>query len=144
MNTRRKKIQRVLDVRKQALDERARQLSESRAQLQEALDDHSRESEHLAAAQKYRETVASGTTDIASFIEAEQWLMHRKQLVHRADGKVAEAESDVHRAWQGVVDARIDKKRIELLDERLVEGEKREENRLERRLSDELSLRSRK
>jgi flagellar biosynthesis chaperone FliJ len=57
---------------------------------------------------------------------------------------VAAAEANVQQALHGVVEARIDKKRIELLDARLATGEIARENRLEQRLSDELAQRSRK
>lgn len=144
MRTKRRKLKKVLDLREQALEKRALELAQSKSQLQEALDEHTRESERLLVAEKRREQLAAGRIDVGSWIESEQWLAQRKTDLGRANGRVASAEATVQDAWHGVVDARIDKKRIELLDARLATDEIQRENRLELRLSDELAQRNRK
>lgn len=144
MSPRRRKIKQVLDLREQALEKRAHELAKSRSQLKDALDEHVRESERLLVAEKFREKLAEGPIDVNSWIEAEQWLAHRKTELGRADGRVASAEATVQTAWHGVVEARMDKKRIELLDERLASSELKQENRVEQKLSDELAQRNRK
>ena len=144
MTSKRQKLKKVLDLREQALDKRAQELVHSKAQLVDALDAHSRESERLLVAETHREQLTAGPIDVGSWIEAEQWLAQKKTDLGRANGRVAAAEATVQEAWHGVVEARIDKKRIELLDARLTTGENQRENRLEQRLSDELAQRTRK
>lgn len=144
MSSKRQKIKRVLDLREQTLEKRAAELTQSKFQLQDALDEHSRESERLMVAERLRETLMTGPIDVNSWIEAEQWLAHRKTELGRADGRVASAEATVQTAWHGVVEARMDKKRIELLEERLATGELRRENLVEQRLTDEFARRKRK
>ncbi len=144
MTSKRQKLKKVLDLREQALDKRAQELLHSKAKLVDALDAHSRESERLLVAETHREQLTAGPIDVGSWIEAEQWLAQKKTDLGRANGRVVAAEATVQEAWHGVVEARIDKKRIELLDARLTTGENQRENRLEQRLSDELAQRTRK
>jgi flagellar export protein FliJ len=144
MSPKRQKIKKVLDLKDQALEKRALELSQSKTTLQGAIDEHSLESERLLVAEKHRQELTAGLIDVGSWIEAEQWLAHRRTELGRADGRVAAAEAQVKAAFTGVVEARIDKKRIELLDERLAQGEVTRENRIEQRLTDELALRARK
>jgi len=144
MNQKRRKIKKVLDLREQALEQRALELTQSKSVLSDAQDEHTRESERLQIAQEHRVKLTSGAIDVNSWIEAEQWLAQRRMDLGRADGRVLAAEAGVQQAWQEVVDARIDKKRIELLEARLATGEAEQINRLEQRLSDELAQRHRK
>ena len=144
MSPKRRKLKKVLDLRDQALERRAFELTQSKSLLDEAMDEHSRESERLLMAEKHREQLTSGAIDVGSWIEAEQWLAHRKTELGRANGRVAAAEANVQQARDEVVEARIDKKRIELLDARLATGETRQANRAEQRLSDELAQRNRR
>jgi flagellar export protein FliJ len=144
MNTKRRKLRRVIDLREEALARRAQELKQSKLHLEDALDAHSRESERLLVAEKHRAKLTNGPVDVSSWMEAEQWLVQKKSDLGRANGRVAAAETTVQLAWHGVVEARIDKKRIELLDERLSTGEIQRENRLEQRLSDELAQRVKK
>jgi flagellar export protein FliJ len=144
MSSKRRKLQKVLDLREQALGKRALELTQSKAQLKDALDEHSLESERLLVAEKQREKLTVGPIDVGSWIEAEQWLAQKKTDLGRAHGRVTAAEVTVQHAWDGVVEARIDKKRIELLDQRLATTETRLENRLEQRLTDEFAQRQKK
>lgn len=144
MNGKRRKIKKVLGLREQALDKRARELVLAKSQLVEAVDEHTRESERLLLAQHEREKLASGSIDVGSWVEAEQWLAQKRNDVGRACCRVNAAEETVQHAWHGVVEARIDKKRIELLDTRLAATALKTENRQEQRLADELAQRGRK
>jgi flagellar export protein FliJ len=144
MNTKRRKLKRVIDLREEALAKRAQELKQSKLYLEDARDAHSRESERLLVAEKRRAELTNGPVEVSSWIDAEQWLMQKKSDLGRANGRVAEAETTVQLAWHSVVEARIDKKRVELLDERLSTGEIRRENRLEQRLLDELAQRVKK
>lgn len=133
----------MLELREQTLDERALQLERSKAELEKARQQHSLESERLLAAARRRNALADGRTDVASWAEAEQWLTQRQAELRRANAGVTNAEATVNEALQGVVDARIDKRRIELLDQHLAQAELRKENQQEQRLTDELARRRR-
>jgi flagellar export protein FliJ len=143
MTTKRKKIQMVLELREQALEKRAGVLAQSRTNLKHAVDEAERESQRLRFAAEHREQLASSVTDVNSWIEAEQWLAHRRNALGRATGKVVKAEAVVQDDFKKVVAARIDKKKIELLDERLAEAQVRSELRTEQKLSDEFGQRRR-
>jgi flagellar protein FliJ len=141
MTSKRNKLKKVLGLREQALEQRARALAQSKMQLQDALDEHTRESERLRVAEMQREKLMSGPVRVSSWIDAEQWIVQKKRAVGHANGRVTEAETTVHQAWDGVVQARIDKKRIELLDSRLAKAETARETRHEQRLNDEFAQR---
>lgn len=143
MSPKRRKIQKVLSLREKALDQRALELAQSRDSLEQAKRQHSLESERLVAAATRRRELSSGRVDIGSWIESEQWIRQRQLDLCRADCRVAQANATVSGALQGVVAAQIDKRRIELLDQHLAEGEVRRENAVEQRLTDEHARRRR-
>lgn len=143
MTTRRKKLQRVLEVREQALEKQATALAQSRTQLQHAVTEVERESERLIEAAQHRSQLASEISNVSSWIEAEQWLQHRRTLLGKAHSRVISAEAVVQEGVKRVVAARIDKKKIEVLDERLAVDQLRVELRSEQKLSDEFGLRRR-
>jgi flagellar export protein FliJ len=143
MTNKRKKIQKVLELREQTLGKRAGALVQSRTKLMHAVDEAERESQKLAAAAEHRASLAGSVTDVGSWLEAEQWLAHRRNALGRATGKVVKAEAVVQEDFKRVVTARIDKKKIEILDERLAESELRGEMRSEQKLSDEFAQRRR-
>lgn len=143
MSPKRRKIQKVLTLREKALDQRAVELARSKEQLEQAKREHSLESERMLAAARRRHELSSGRVDVGSWIESEQWIRQRQAELSRADGRVVEAEATVNEAFHGVVSAQIDKRRIELLDQHLADGELRRENVIEQRLTDELARRRR-
>lgn len=141
MSPKRKKIQRVLSLREKKLDQRAIELEQSKSRLKTAKQEHSLESERLIEAAKRRAELADGRTDVGTWIEADQWLSQKQSDLRRADIRVAAAEASIQTALQNVVDARIDKRRIEILDEHLASGEARKVDKLEQRLTDEIARR---
>jgi flagellar biosynthesis chaperone FliJ len=104
MKSKRQRLKRVLDLREQALEKRARALAQSESQLKLARDERVHESEQLQVAEKYREDLTSGLIDVGSWVEAEQWLAQKKKDLGRASGRVAEAETSVQHALHGVPD----------------------------------------
>jgi flagellar export protein FliJ len=143
MNSKRKKIQKVLEIREQALEKSAGVLAKSREKLEQAKVVAEKESERLLVASEHREQLAMRVTDVGSWLEAEQWLAYRRGILGRATGQVYSAEAAVQESLQRVVVARMDKKKIELLDERLAEEQLRRELRVEQKLSDEFGQRRR-
>ncbi|MGC4064324.1 MAG: flagellar FliJ family protein [Polyangiaceae bacterium] len=143
MNSKRKKIQKVLELREQALEKSAGALARSREKLAQAKTAAEKESERLLVASEHRAQLATQVTDVGAWIEAEQWLAYRRGALGRATGQVYSAEAAVQESLQKVVVARMDKKKIELLDERLAEEQLRRELRVEQKLSDEFGQRRR-
>lgn len=143
MTSKRKKVQKVLELREEALAKRAGILASSQAKLQAAKEEAERESERLIEAARYREQLSCGVVDVGAWLEAEQWLAHRRKALGAASGLVASAEVVVKDDMGRVIAARIDKKRIELLDGRLAESQMRQELRSEQKLADEFAQRRR-
>jgi flagellar export protein FliJ len=143
MTSKRKKIQKVLELREQALEKRAGALVQSRTKLQHAVDEAERESQRLLLAAEHRATLTNAVTDVGSWLDAEQWLAHRRNVLGRATGKVVSAEAVVAEDFKRVVAARIDKKKLEILDGRMAEEQLRAELRTEQKLSDEFGQRRR-
>jgi flagellar export protein FliJ len=143
MNSKRKRIQRVLELREQALEKSATVLARSRERLEQAKSLAERESERLLTANEHRAELTTRVTDVGSWLEAEQWIAHRRGVLGRATGQVYSAEAAVQDSLKKVVVARMDKKKIELLDGHLAEEQFRNELRLEQKLSDEFGLRRR-
>jgi len=143
MTSKRKKIQKVLELREDALSKRAVALADSRVKLKHAMDEAARESERLQIAAQQREELTGSVFDVGSWLEAEQWLAHRKRVFGAASGQVVSAEAVVKDDFGRVIAARIDKKRIELLNGRLADEQVRRELRVEQKLSDEFGQRRR-
>lgn len=143
MTSKRKKIKKVLELREQTLEKRAGALVQSRTKLQLAVDEAERESERLMLAAQHRATLTNAVANVGSWVEAEQWLAHRRNVLGRAAGKVVSAEAVVEKDFKRVVAARIDKKKLELLDGRMAEAQFRGELRSEQKQSDEFGLRRR-
>jgi flagellar export protein FliJ len=143
MTSKRKKIQKVLELRDETLSKRAVALADSRVKLKQAMDEAERESERLQVAAQQREELTSSVFDVGSWLEAEQWLAHRKRALGAASGQVVSAEAVVKDDFGRVIAARIDKKRIELLNGRLADEQVRRELRVEQKLSDEFGQRRR-
>lgn len=142
MTPRRKKVQRVLEIREQRLNERAGVLakaSEGRiaaaSQLEEA-------AAHLAEAASYRKELTGQPTSVNSWIEAEQWLAHRNNQHLLAQIDLQQAEVRLSHAHENVLLARSDVKRMELLDKRLAQGEARKQARIEQSTNDEHARRA--
>jgi flagellar biosynthesis chaperone FliJ len=137
MTLRRKKMKKVLEIRERTLQERAGTLSQAHEGRATAQEQASSAVTQLQEAAEYRQQLASGAIDIASWIDAEQWLRQRSRQHNLAQTRLQGAEAQVAQAFGEVIEARSNVKRIELLDRRLVEQETRQRDRLEQKASDE-------
>lgn len=137
MSLRRKRMQRVLELREHTLKERAGALSqahEGRAVAQEQVTSAAAE---LQQASEYRQQLAAGSMNVSVWIDAEQWLVQRSRQHNLAQVRLQGAEALVVQAHAGVVEARSGVKRMELLDKRLATQEIRQQERLEQKANDE-------
>lgn len=137
MTLRRKKMKKVLEIRERTLQERAVMLSQAHEGRAAAQEQASSAVTHLQQAAEYRQQIASGAVDIASWIDAEQWLIQRSRQNNVAQTHLQGAEAQVAQAFDEVIEARSNVKRIELLDRRLADQEARQLDRLDQKASDE-------
>jgi flagellar export protein FliJ len=137
MSPRRRKVQRVLEVREQDLNEKATILVQVHQGHDLAQDRAANAAGQLAEAADYRQQLAHGQVNVASWIEAEQWLAQRNSEHESAQTQLANCKVQLTQAHHQVVQARVGVKSIELLDRRLAVGEMRTQMRIEQRLTDE-------
>jgi len=137
MTLRRKKMKKVLEIRERTLQDRAGVLSQAHEGRAVAQEQASSAVTHLQQAAEYRQQLASSAIDVASWIDAEQWLIQRSRQNTVAQSRLQGAEDRVVQAFGEVIEARSNVKRIELLDRRLANQETRQQDRLDQKTSDE-------
>jgi len=142
MTPRRKKVQRVLELREQHLNETAGILVKAHEGRNAAANQAEQAASQVAEAAEYRKDLTSQPLSVNSWIEAEQWLAHRNNENLRAQIDLEHAEVCVSHAHDGVLVARSDVKRMELLDKRLAQGETRKQSRVEQSTNDEHARRA--
>lgn len=142
MTPRRKKVQRVLEIREQHLNERAGILVKAHEGRNAAANQAEEAAGQLAEAEEYRKELTSRSMSVNAWIEAEQWLARRNNEHLRAQLDLEQAEVRLSHAHENVITARSDVKRMELLDKRLAQGESRRQSRAEQSTNDEHARRA--
>ena len=137
MTPKRKKVHKVLEIREQNLNEKAGVLHQAHAGRNLAATHALDAANHLVAATEYRNSLATRSINVSSWIDAEQWLAHKNDQYALAQSNLESAELFVTRAHKNVIEARSDVKRMELLDKRIANGETRKELRLEQTSNDD-------
>ncbi len=137
MTPRRKKVQKVLEIREQKLNEKAGVLMQAHEGRNLAVSQASDTATHLAAATEYRKSLTFQSIDVLSWIDAEQWLAHKNDQNTLAQMNLENAELLVMHAHKNVVEAHSDFKRMELLDKRLANGEAKQQSRFEQTSNDD-------
>jgi flagellar biosynthesis chaperone FliJ len=130
-------MHKVLEIRERTLQERAGALCQAHEGRALAQEQASGAALRLEQATQYRQQLANGEINISSWIDAEQWLVQRSRQNNLAQVHLQGAEARVVQAYEGVIEARSDVKRIELLDRRLADQEVRQQERLEQKTCDE-------
>lgn len=139
MTLRRKNVQRIMDIREKTLKERAGVLTHANEGCAIAREQASDAATDLQQAEQYRQQLANAPVDVASWIEAEQWLASRNRQNALAQNRLQGAETLVQQAYDGVIEARSDVKQIEVLDKHLAQQEQRKQTKLEQKRTDEHS-----
>lgn len=141
MSPRRTRIEKVVTLREKELDKRVQQLAGTRAAEARAVSDEERKKEELLQASESRMKLAgeTGLLTATSWVEANEWLAHRRLSHERARLETAKAQLETRKAQGAVMTARSDLKKVELLSERIQKQEDDEASKLERRLEDELT-----
>jgi len=141
MSLRRKRMQKVLELRERTLQERAGALTQAHQGRVAAQEQAESAASHLREAAAYRQQLTSGSVKVEAWIDAEQWLVQRSRQHNLAQMRLQGAETLVVQAYEEVIEARSGVKRIERLDQRLATLEMRQQERLEQKVSDEHSQR---
>lgn len=141
MTLRRKKLEQVLELREQTLQERAGALSAANQGRAVAQEHAACAADHLEEAARYRQSLTNGSINVAAWIDAEQWLAHRNRQHDLAQVQLQGAEHRVLEAYDHVIEARSEVKQMELLGRRAESQELRQQRRLEQKVNDELARR---
>ena len=137
MTPRRKKVQKVLEIREQDLNAKAGVLTQAHKDRNVAASQALDTATHLATATEYRKSLTFQPIDVLSWIDAEQWLARKIDQNTRAQMNLENAELLVMHAHKNVVEAHSDVKRMELLDKRLANGEAKQQSRFEQTSNDD-------
>ena len=134
---RRRRLERLLDIRKTELDKRVGELgaAQERERLSLGAYKSAREKTLLALAE--RDERAKRGTSIELWMEAEQWLARVKELETAMRQKMDFASKAVVEARMRVAGARREQAKIEHLLARIRKREQDEENRADQKANDE-------
>lgn len=141
MTLRRKKVQMVLEIREQALHEKAGILVQAHEGRELAQNHALDTANHLAEAKEYRNGLTASSINLTSWIDAEQWLAYKNSQNAVAESNLQSAELFLSHAHEKVIEARSNVKRMELLDKRLATSELRQQSKFEQKSNDELARR---
>jgi flagellar export protein FliJ len=141
MSPRRSRIEKVVNLREKALDERVAKLSDQRAAEARAVSAEEQKRVELEQASETRLRLAEegDAVSAGSWVEANEWLASRQKQLEQARLVAARAQLATQQAQGAVMAARSDLKKVELLSQRIAQQEESEAQALERRLEDELT-----
>ena len=139
MSPRRTRVQRIISIREKQRDEKVKTLADRERSLAEANHKAEGEKRRLFHATAERERLANEGADAKSWLEADEWLAARAALHDIAKRQAERASVAVDHARDAVVEAQVDVRRVEMLSERLEAKERADEERVARRLEDEIA-----
>ncbi|MGC4092256.1 MAG: flagellar export protein FliJ [Polyangiaceae bacterium] len=139
MSQRKKRLQKLIELRDREVEQRLIRLAEQRAAEEKAVQSLAAETEQVARAEERRLIAISKNFDVKILNQENDWLMTCGQRRDLAERQVALARRAVSEAMAQVVKAKNERKKIELLAERVEAEEKVRAERTEQRLSDELA-----
>jgi flagellar export protein FliJ len=139
MSPRRQRIEKVVNHRGKELDKRVLELNQQKAREEAARLAAEREREELERASQSRLKLTQGPLSANDWVEANEWLRTRAAQAELADLQAQKARVGTQRATAHVLHARTDLKKVEVLSARIEAEDLREQERIERRLEDELA-----
>ena len=137
MSARVKRLQKVKDLRNKALEERVKQLAETRAREEAAKQQAIQLEQERSAAFHYREKLALGGGTARDWHEANEWCAQKSLHWEVSQQQCQRAAAAVEHARAAVLSARGEVKKLELLQERLLQQDRLRESRAESRQHDE-------
>jgi flagellar biosynthesis chaperone FliJ len=141
MSARRKRIEQVVSHRGKVLDERIAELQQHKSREAAARLAADRERHEAERASETRLKLAQAPLSAADWVAANEWLKSCAAVAALAETQALKARLGTQRARAQVVHARTDLKKLEVLSSRIGEEERSQQERVERRLEDELAAR---
>lgn len=139
MSPRRQRIDKVIEHRGKELDKRIGELNEQKIREDAALSEAIREREEARRASEKRLKLAEAPLSATDWIAANEWLKSRAAVAEQAAIQAVKAHQTTERVRAGVLHARTDLKKVEVLSARISAEERLLQERAERRLEDELT-----
>lgn len=139
MSSRQKRIEKVVAHRSKILNEQIATLSQHKSREEAARELVLREREEARLASESRLKLAEAPLSAKDWVLANEWLKSRSAILELAETQVVKARLGTERARAHVVHARTGLKKVEVLSARILADERREQERAERRLEDELA-----
>jgi flagellar export protein FliJ len=138
MTTRKKRLDKLIQLRTKELDRRVSALVATRNEERSAEESAALERNAEQRAEQKRKEVVSRPMDATSLVEATDFLVSCARRRELADLKLQRARRAVQKAQGEVQGAKNELRKIELLTERLEAEERAQAARLEQRATDEL------
>lgn len=139
MSPRRQRIEKVVQHREKELDKRIGELNEQKNREEAArLAAEQKRLEALRASEN-RLKLAEAPLSASDWVAANEWLKSRAALAEIAETQAVKARLGTQRARAQVMDARTDLKKLEVLSARIDAEERAQQERVARRLEDELA-----
>jgi flagellar export protein FliJ len=138
MTSRRKRLDKLIQLRSKELDRRVTALAESRMHERSAEESADRERHAQSRAAEPRREGVSRPTSAATLVDATDFVVSCARRRELAELQLQRARRAVLKAQGDVQTAKNDLKKIELLTERLEAEERAQAARLEQRATDEL------
>lgn len=139
MSPRRQRIEKVIEHRGKELDKRIGELNEQKTREDAALAQAIREREEAQRASEKRLKLAEAPLSATDWIAANEWLKSRAAVAEQAAIQAVKAHQTTQRVRAQVLHARTDLKKVEVLSARIGAEERAQQERVERRLEDELA-----
>jgi len=136
------KLQSVLNYRQSLEDQARQQLSSSLQQQQQLQTEYQQYLQQLQQLDGELKTRQQEGLNIAEIDLFEGQIQHCRRLMHQLQEQLAELERRILRQREELIDASREKQVMEKLKEKQQEDARRELNRKEREMLDEISLRS--
>lgn len=139
MSPRRQRIEKVVAYRGKELDKRITELNQQKSREEAARRAAEGQREEARKASEQRLKLAEAPLSAKDWIDANEWLKSRATVAELAEAEAQQAKLVTQRARANVLHARTDLKKLEVLSARIGAEERRQQERVERRLEDEFS-----
>jgi flagellar export protein FliJ len=143
MKSRKKRMEKLIELRQEELDKRIKKLAESRQVLQRAEQRAEEETRREAAARAQRQELLSRPNDAETWQRQGAWLDQRELHLAAARMYVTRSSKAVDDSLAHVLDARRAIRQLEAVQERIQRLEQARAEKREAKLHDELASRRR-
>ena len=139
MSHRKKRLQKLIDLRTREVEARLTKLAEARNREELAKQLVEREEAKLKAAREERASAISRTFEVSSLTLSNDWMVSCARRADLSRQVLEKARQTVHLAQEQVMVARNEVRKIELIFQRLAAEERVQAERVEQRLTDEFA-----